>query len=158
MNSKNESLEESKNQEINYFRVIWGWKWAVILIPLIAMITAKLTEQPIPEAYETKASIVISGHGNRKPLSPSLFENVAFMPVTLQKIIDQLSLKMADGTPMDQTTLKNQLKTKYPSHFLPTFPVTTGVLFFIARINLPRNVLFICLFNLLIINMNLVNC
>ena len=133
MNSKNESLEESKNQEINYFRVIWGWKWAVILIPLIAMITAKLTARPIPEIYETKASIVISGQGSRKPLSPSLFNNVAFMPVTLQKIIDQLSLKMADGTPMDQTTLKNQLKTKYPSHFSTTAPVTTGFLFFIAR-------------------------
>jgi hypothetical protein len=131
MNSKNESLEESKNQEINYFRVIWGWKWAVILIPLIAMITAKLMEQPIPEAYETKASIIISGHGNRKPLSPSLFENVAFMPVTLQKIIDQLSLKMADGTPMDQTTLKNQLKTKF--HGPPRAPVAPGFLFFIAR-------------------------
>jgi hypothetical protein len=131
MNSKNESLEESKNQEINYFRVIWGWKWAAILIPLTAMITAKLMEQPIPEAYETKASIIISGHGNRKPLSPSLFENVAFMPVTLQKIIDQLSLKMADGTPMDQTTLKNQLKTKFPG--TRTAPVEPGFLFFIAR-------------------------
>jgi hypothetical protein len=131
MNSKNESLEESKNQEINYFRVIWGWKWAVILIPLIAMITAKLTEQPIPEIYETKAGIVISGQGSRKPLSKSSFESIAFLPVALQKTIDQLSLKMADGTSMNQTTLKNQLKTEIPGN--PVAPVAPGFLFFIVR-------------------------
>jgi|GEM_PF-5560505 len=131
MNSKNESLEELKNQEINYFRVIWGWKWAVILIPLIAMITAKLTEQPIPEIYETKASIVISGQGSRKTLSKSYFESISFLPVNLQKTIDQLSLKMADGTSMNQTTLKKQLKTEILG--LPEASVAPGFLFFIVR-------------------------
>ena len=131
MNSKNESLEESKNQEINYFRVIWGWKWAVILIPLIAMITAKLTEQPIPEIYETKASILISGQGSRKPLSKASFESIGFLPVILQKTIDQLSLKMADGTSMNQTTLKNQLKTEIPGNL--ALPVSPGFIFFIVR-------------------------
>lgn len=130
MNSKNESLEESENHEINYFKVIWGWKWAAILIPLIAMITAKLMEQPIPERYETKASIVISGHGSLKPLSRSSFESVAFLPVVLQKIIDKLSLKMADGTSMNQRALKNQLKTEILGN--PISPVAPGFLFFIA--------------------------
>jgi hypothetical protein len=131
MPSKIESLEESINQEVNYFRVIWSWKWAVILIPLIAMITAKLIEQPIPETYETKASIVISGDGIIKPLSQSSFKSVAFLPLNLQKIIDQLSLKMADGTSMNQTTLKNQLKTEIPGN--PASPVAPGFLFFIVR-------------------------
>ena len=138
MNPKIESLEEIKNQEINYFRVIWDWKWAAILIPLIAMATAKLTEQPIPNIYETKASLVISAQGSQQPLSQSSFESIAFLPKILEKIIDQLSLKMADGTSMNQSNLKNQLKTKISGSPNPNAPVAPGFLFFFARNESPR--------------------
>ena len=128
MNSKNESLEELKNQEINYFKVIWGWKWAVILIPMIAMITAKLTEQPIPDMYETKASIVISAPSIRNTMSPKSFEPIAFLPVVLDKIIDQLALKMTDGTSMDQKNLRDQIQTKISDQYI----------FFIVRNESPK--------------------
>jgi hypothetical protein len=131
MNAKKELLEESENQEINYFRVLWAWKWAVIAIPLVAMIAAMLIKikKPLPELYETRASIVISGQGNRNLLTRSSFESIAFLPAILQKIIDQLSLKNANGTSMDQNTLKNQLRTQISGASV----VIPGYHFFIAR-------------------------